>query len=304
MHERNRVIDQGDLPKSHLLNHDTKDAWHKVCTTCRAGLQRRKAARAGSTDIEVRHVSKAPFGACIRLDTEDCHLEAMDEHVQSFDGLRYDLIAVDSGTGWNFSSPVADKRTTTVKQALRLARSHSESLKVIASDSAGEFCKAARQFDMDFVPSVPYRSTTKPVERIVQTFGDRRRNALVHAGATPFFRPFATRWAAAVHNLFVPVARYTGEGDLREAITATPQVHRHGAEHPRWTIDSFPLFCQAMTVVLPKELHTNARRTQARGVDCVFLYPVCRHGLDSSHQGFVGARSRPRKTRSFNGKSV
>ena len=119
MHERSRVIDQGDLPKSHFLNRDSKDAWHKVCATCRAGLQRRKAARDSSTDIEVRHVSKAPFGACIRLDTEDCHLEAMDEHVQYFDGLRYDLIAVDSGTGWNFSSPVADKRTSTVKQALR-----------------------------------------------------------------------------------------------------------------------------------------------------------------------------------------
>ena len=87
--------------------------------------------------------------------------------MQYFEGLRYDLIAVDSGTGWNFSFPVADKRTSTVKQALRLARSHSESLKVIASDSAGEFCKAARQFEMDFLPSVPYRSTTNPVERIV-----------------------------------------------------------------------------------------------------------------------------------------
>ena len=85
---------------------------------------------------------------------------------------------------------------------------------------------------MDFLPFVPYRSTTNPIERIVRTFGDRRRNALVHAGATPFFRPFATLWAAAMHNRFVPVARYTGEGDLREAITATPQVHRHGAEHP------------------------------------------------------------------------
>ena len=70
----------------------------------------------------------------------------------------------------------------------------------------------------------------------MQTFGNRRRNALVHAGAPPFFRPFATLWAAAVHNLFVPVARYSGERDQREAIVATPQVHRHGAEHTRWTI--------------------------------------------------------------------
>ena len=100
----------------------------------------KKAARAGSTDIEVRQVPKAPFGACIRLDTEDCHLEAVDEHVQYFDGLRYDLIAVDSGTGWNFSSPVADKRTSTVKHAFRLARTVDEPLKAIASDSAGEFC--------------------------------------------------------------------------------------------------------------------------------------------------------------------
>ena len=118
--------------------------------------------------------------------------------MQYFEGLGYDLIAVDSGTGWIFSTPVVDKRTSTVKKSLRLARSNSESLNAIASDSAGEFCKAARQFDLDFLPYVPYRSTTNPVERIVQTFGDRRRNALV---LTPFFRPFATRWAAAVHNL-------------------------------------------------------------------------------------------------------
>ena len=185
---------------------------------------------------------------------------------------------VDSGTGWNFSTPVGDKRTSTVKQTMRLARTVDEKCKIIASDSAGEFCKAARQLDMDFVPSVPYRSTTNPIERIVQTFGDRRRNAMTHAGATPFFRPFATRWAAAAHNLFVPVARYTGEGDLREAITATPQVHRHGAEHPKWTMENFPLFGQALTIVLPKELQTNARRTQARGSDAIFLYPLCVHG--------------------------
>ena len=97
--ERNQVIDQGLLPKSHLLHHDSKDSWHKVCTTCRAGLQRRKAAKAGSTDIEVRHVTKSPFGSHVRLDTEDCHLEALDEQMQYFDGLRYDLIGVDSGTG-------------------------------------------------------------------------------------------------------------------------------------------------------------------------------------------------------------
>ena len=159
----NRAIDQGMLPKSHLLTHDTKDRFHKYCTTCRAGLQRRKAARADSTDLEVRQVPKAPFGACIRLDTEDCHLEAVDEHWQYFDGQRYDLIMVDSGTGWNFSTPVGDKRTSTVKQAMRLARTVDEKYKIIASDSAGEFCKAARQLDMDFVPSVPYRSTTNPI---------------------------------------------------------------------------------------------------------------------------------------------
>ena len=157
---------------------------------CQAGLQRRKAARAESTDLEVRQIPKAPFGACIRLDSEDCHLEAVDEqHVQYFEGLRYDLIAVDNGTGWNFSELIADKRTSTVKHSMRLARSIDEKYKNIASDSAGEFCKAARQLDMDFKPSVPYRSTTNPIERIVQTFGDRRRNCMVHAGATPFFRP-------------------------------------------------------------------------------------------------------------------
>ena len=125
--ERNQVIDQALLPKSHLLHHDTKDSWHKVCTTCRAGVQRRKAAKSGSTDLEVRQVSKTPFGSCVRLDTEDCHLEALDESLgdmQYFDGLRYDLIAVDSGTGWNFSTPITDKRTTTVKKDLRLARSN------------------------------------------------------------------------------------------------------------------------------------------------------------------------------------
>ncbi len=59
--ERNQVIDQALLPKSHLLHHDTQDSWHKVCTTCRAGLQRRKAAKSESTDLEVRHVSKTPL---------------------------------------------------------------------------------------------------------------------------------------------------------------------------------------------------------------------------------------------------
>ena len=162
--------------------------------------------------------------------------------MQYFSGLRYDLIAVDSGTGWNFSDPIADSRTSTVRKTMRLARDFDEKYKCIASDSAGEFLKAARQLDLDFKPSVPYRSTTNPIERIVQTFGDRRRNCMIHAGATPFFRPFATRWAAAVHNLFVPVVRYRGAGDQREAITATPQVHRHGAENARWTEDNFPLF--------------------------------------------------------------
>ncbi len=104
---------------------------------------------------------------------------------------------------------------------MRLARSIDEKYKIIASDSAGEFCKAARQLDMDFKPSVPYRYTANPIQRIVQTFGDRRRKCMVHAGATPVFRPFAARLAAAVHNLFVPVVRYRGEGDQREAITAT-----------------------------------------------------------------------------------
>ncbi len=137
---------------------------------------------AGSTDLEIRQVPKSPFGSCVWLDTEDCHLEALDESMQYFDGLRYDLIAVDSGTSWNFSTPVVDKRTTTVQKSLGLARSNSESLKAIASDSAGEFCKAARQFDLDFLPSVPYRSTNNPVERIVQTFGDRRWNALCMQG--------------------------------------------------------------------------------------------------------------------------
>ena len=42
----------------------------------------------------------------------------------------------------------------------------------------------------------------------------------------------------------------------------------------RWTTSH----CQALTVVLPKELQTNARRTQARGVDCIFLYPHVAHG--------------------------
>ncbi len=101
---------------------------------------------------------------------------------------------------------------------------------------------------------------------------------MIHAGARPFFRPFATRWAAAVHNLCVPVVRYRGEGDQREAITATPQVHRHGVENARWTEETFPLFGQSLTVVLPKELQTNARRTQARGSDAIFLYPECVHG--------------------------
>ncbi len=276
---QNQAIDQAILPKSHLLHHSTSDAWHKLCTTCRAGLQRRKAARAGSTDLEVRQIPHASFGAGIRLDTEDCHLEAVDEqHVQYYAGARYDLIAVDNGMGWNFSEPIADKRTSTVKHTMRLARSADENYKTIASDSAGEFCKAARQFDMDFVPSVPYRSTTNPIERIIQTFGDRRRNCMVHAGATPLFRPFATRWAAAVHNLFVPVVRYHGVGDQREAVTATPQVHRHGVEHARWTEDNFPLFGQALTVVLPKELQSNARRTQARGSGAIFLYQLCVHG--------------------------
>ena len=43
-------------------------------------------------------------------------------------------------------------------------------------------------------------------------------------------------------------------------------------------MDNFPLLGQALTVVLPKELQTNARRTQARGVDAIFLYPSCVHG--------------------------
>ena len=156
---------------------------------------------------------------------------------------------------------------------MRMARSIDEKYSRIASDSAGEFRKSARQLDLDFLPFVPYRSTTNPIERTVQTFGDRRRNCMVHAGATPFFRPFATRWAAAVHNLFVPVTRYQGEGDRREPIVATPQVHRHGAEDAHWTEETLPLFCQAVTVVLPRELQSNARRTQARGSDALFLYP-------------------------------
>ena len=77
--------------------------------------------------------------------------------MQYFEGLRYDLIAVDSGTGWNFSEPIADKRTSTVRHAMRLARSIDEKYSRIASDSAGEFCKSARQLDLDFLPSVPYQ---------------------------------------------------------------------------------------------------------------------------------------------------
>ena len=111
---RNITIDQGILPKSHLLHHSTADPWHKICTTCRAGLQRRKAAKKESTSLEVRQVPYAPYGDCIRLDTEDCHLEANtlagEDAVQYFEGLRYDLIAVDCGTGWNFSEPIADKQ--------------------------------------------------------------------------------------------------------------------------------------------------------------------------------------------------
>ncbi len=138
---RNVAIDQGILPKSHLLHHSTADVWHKICTTCRAGLQRRKAARAGSTDLEVRQIPHAPFGACIRLDTEDCYLEAVDEqHVQYFSGLRYDLIAIDCGTGWNFSHPIPDKRTSTVKSVMHLAnmlmRSTNVSHQILLGNSA------------------------------------------------------------------------------------------------------------------------------------------------------------------------
>ena len=90
---RNVTIDQGILPKSHLLHHSTSDPWHKVCTTCRAGLQRRKAAKRESTSLEIRQVPYAQYGDCIRLDTEDCHLEANslagEDAVQYFEGLRY-----------------------------------------------------------------------------------------------------------------------------------------------------------------------------------------------------------------------
>ena len=89
-------------------------------------------------------------------------------------------------------------------------------------------------------------------------------------------RPFATLWSAAVHNLFVPVARYSGEGDLREAVVATPQVHRHGAEHSKWNFGKFPLLRAALDLRPSQGASEQCTPNRSKRCPVHIFVPSCR----------------------------
>ena len=217
------AIDESLLPASHLQVHDTSDQWAQFCSTCRAVLQRRKAAKRNSGPYNTEQsIAKAPYGEQLWLDTTDYQQAG----VKPIGQFRYDLASWDAGSGWLSFMPIRSKAVPSVTATLRSYRRHSESLASVISDKANELVKAARQENADALPLVPHRPQGNRLEREIESHGDRLKACLIHAGVPPKFRPFASKYVSDVYCLFKQVPRLVGEGEEAAVQYASPYHHR------------------------------------------------------------------------------
>jgi hypothetical protein len=204
-----KAIDESLLPLHHLHFHNSRDEWANFCSTCRASKQRRRAARrdSGSLHREVE-LSLKPYGAEIWLYTLDYKSDQT-----AIGQFRYDLAAMDVGTGWTAFLPMRNQKTETVRHTLRRDRRHHEVLRKIVGDSANEIMQAAREEGADELSLVPYRPQANRLEREIETLGDHVKALLFHCRCIPHLRPYASRFASDMRNLFQDVVRQIGGGE-------------------------------------------------------------------------------------------
>ena len=244
------------------------------CPVCRAGLQRRKAAKRESGGNNSQVLKKAgSFGDEILLDTIDY---SRGGRRCFWGGLRYDLALRSSYTGWICFIPLPNNKASTIRSALRRARRHWETLKVVSGGNAEELLKAGRAEGADALPGVPYRPQANRIERDIEMLSDRVRTQFVQSRLPPYLRPFISRYCSDIHNLFGVATFLDAQG---QTCSASPFYHRF-QRHPNVELSSIPHLGELVSVVKPKALTTSDDRTKPRGLPFLFL------GLWSAHSTY------------------
>ncbi|WP_288992781.1 hypothetical protein, partial [uncultured Marinobacter sp.] len=253
--EREELLRIESVSTRHLMTHFP---FNPLCVDCAAKLRAQPALRA-KTAMRADPELDAPggpthFGDLVSMDHLLC--PGADAGIR---GEVAGLLVADIGTESMAFSGMKKRDAPGVLQALRdfVGTDANISVKLISSDNAAEFVRAATDMGVPHKTGTPYRSTSNGrIENLIGQLLMGSRALLKQAGLPPTWWPLAGAYFTSAHNIV---------GKPR--MTMTPYARRAGGESFPGHHVPFGAACRAMLPDMRVARHKFASRTTF----CIFI---------------------------------